>query len=195
MVTAKSIKGTQTEKNVVTAYLIETQSYARYNYYAGVANKEGYFPIGTAFTETAANELAHAKVFLKMLEGGKVTAPVTADAGIIGTTEENLKISISEEKEEGVGDYLKFAQTAKEEGFPEIASHFECIAKVEARHQARFEKYLEQVQDGSVWKRDTPIKWLCLVCGFVYEGTEPPVKCPACDHPQSHYMGMDMLVM
>lgn len=189
----KSIKGTQTEKNVLASYLSETQASARYNYYAAVANKEGYFPIGQVFTETAANELAHAKVFLKMLEGGKVTVPVGCDAGIIGTTEENLRISISEEQEEGVEAYLAYAKVAREEGFPDIASHFEAIASVEKRHEAKFQKYLDQVIKGIVWKRDTPIKWLCLVCGYVYEGTEPPTKCPACNHPQSHYMAMDMM--
>lgn len=187
----KSIKGTQTEKNLVISYLNETQANARYIYYAQQADKELYFPIGEIFRETAANELHHAKVFFKMLEGGNITVPVAADAGVIGDTATNLQISINEENEEGVDAYKKFAAVAEEEGFPEIASHFNAIAKVEATHRDRFERYLKQVKDGTVWKRDHAIVWRCLVCGFEFTGTEPPQKCPGCDHPYQHYMAMD----
>lgn len=188
----KSIKGTETEKNLVNAYLSETQANARYIFYAKQANKENYFPLEVVFNETAANELHHAKVFFKFLEGGSVTTSIDTDAGVISDTATNLKISIKEETEEGIKFYLAAADTADKEGFPEIASHFRAIAAVEDHHRARFEKYLKQVEDGTVWKRDTPIQWRCLVCGYVYEGTEPPQTCPACDHPYQHYMALDM---
>ncbi|MDE6452895.1 MAG: rubrerythrin family protein [Muribaculaceae bacterium] len=188
----KSIKGTQTEINLATAYMAESQAYARYTYYATQADKEEYFPIGEVFRETAANELRHGKVYFKFLEGGKVDMPMNVDAGIIGTTAENLKISISEEEFEGVDFYLAAAKTARKEGFNDIADHFEAIAKIENTHKERFQKYLEQVENGTVWKRDKPITWKCLVCGYEHVGTTPPEECPACDHPYQHYMAMDM---
>ncbi|MDE6160077.1 MAG: rubrerythrin family protein [Muribaculaceae bacterium] len=192
MTDKKSIKGTKTELNLSTAYMAEAQAYARYTYYATQADKELYFPIGEVFRETAANELRHGKVYFKFLQGGKVEAPMSVDAGVIGTTAENLKISISEEEFEGVEFYLKAARTARKEGFDEIAEHFEAIAEIENVHKERFEKYLEQVKNGTVWKRDEPITWKCLVCGYEHVGVTPPVECPACDHPYQHYMAMDM---
>ena len=191
MANKKSIKGTQTEKNLVISYLNESQAYARYTFYGAQANKEKYFPIEKAFNDTAANELRHAKVFFKFLEGGVVEADLGADAGVIGDTATNLEISIGEEKKEGVEAYIAFAKTAKEEGFPEIAEHFTAIAEIERHHLERFERYLQQVKDGTVWKREKPILWKCLVCGYVAEGTEPPEECPACDHPYQHYMALD----
>ena len=190
--TKKSIKGTKTEQYLTSAYLAEAQAYARYTYYAQQADKELYFPIGEAFRDTAANELHHGKVFFKFLEGGQATVTVTADAGIIGTTAENLAIAIKEEYVDGEEYYIEAAKVATEEGFPEIAEHFTAIASVEKHHQERFEKYLKQVQDGTVWKRDTPITWHCLVCGYDFVGTEPPMSCPGCSHPYQHYMATDM---
>jgi rubrerythrin len=190
----KSLKGTQTEKNLVAAYMSECQASMRYTFYAAQAYKESYFPIQQAFTETADNEAHHAKVFFKYLTGGEVTVDLPVDAGIIGTTEENLVISIKEEQDEGVVQYTAAAKTAEEEGFPEIAERFRSIAAVEKRHEARFQKYLEQVRTNTVWKRDTPIKWVCLVCGYVYEGCEPPQRCPGCHHPMQHFMAADMML-
>ncbi len=187
----KSIKGTQTEKNLVVSYLAESSAYTRYMFYAQQADKENYFPIGQIFRMTADNELRHSKVYFKMLEGGSITVPVAADAGVIGTTAQNLLTAANEEKVEGVDLYTGFAKTAEEEGFADIAEHFRAIATIEARHHERFMHYLKQVNDGTVWKRDTPIRWQCLVCGYVYEGTEPPKICPACDHPYQHYIGLD----
>lgn len=192
--TKKSIKGTQTEKNLVTAYIAESTAYTRYIFYAGQATKENYFPIAQIFTETAENELHHSKVYFKFLEGGSVQVPITVDAGVIGTTAENLATAAREEEFEGVDLYTKAAQVAKEEGFDEIAEHFTAIATVEASHRKRFLHYLEQVQNGTVWKREKPILWKCLVCGYEYTGTEPPMpKCPGCDHPYQHYMAMDYI--
>ncbi len=189
--TKKSVKGTKTEANLVISYLAESSAYTRYMFYAQQADKEGYFPIGEIFRATAENEMRHAKVYFKYLEGGSVTVPMAADAGVIGTTAENLAIAAKEEKFEGVELYEGFAKTAKEEGFDEIADHFSAIATIEQRHEDRFNHYVKQVQDGTVWKRDTPIKWQCLVCGYVYEGLTPPEVCPACDHPYQHYIGLD----
>lgn len=189
---AKSIKGTQTEKNIVISYLAESTAYTRYTFYAQQAHKENYFPIERIFQETAENELHHSKVFFKMLEGGKVDVPMNGvDAGIIGDTASNLACAAAEEETEGYEFYRAAAKVAREEGFDVIASHFDSIADVEQHHQTRFLNILKQVQDGTVWKRDKPITWKCLVCGFEYVGTTPPMKCPACDHPYQHYIAMD----
>lgn len=189
----KSIKGTKTEQNIVSAYLSETQAYARYTYYGQQAQKESYFPIQKVFEETAANELHHAKVFFKMLEGGVVTATLSPlDAGVIGTTAENLQQSIEEEQDQAINPYKDYAKVALEEGFPVIASHFLAIAAVEEHHKRRFQAWLDNVKAGTCWKRDHKIKWQCLVCGYIFEGTEPPMKCPACDHPREHYMALDI---
>lgn len=187
----KSIKGTKTEQNIVTAYLAESTAYTRYTYYAQQADKEDYYPIGQIFRETADNELHHSKVFFKMLQGGQVTVPMTADSGVIGTTAENLATAAAEEESEGVDLYTNAAKVADEEGFPEIAEHFRAIATIENRHRDRFLHFLQQVKDGTVWKRDTPVVWQCLVCGYQYTGTEPPTVCPACDHPYQHYIALD----
>lgn len=191
MATKKSIKGTRTENFVVRAYMAESAAYTRYTYYAAQAEKEEYFPIARIFTETAANELRHSKVYFKMLEGGSVPVEMNVDAGVIGTTAENLETAATEERYEGVELYRQAAEVAKEEGFDEIASHFSAIAEIEQRHRRRFLHYLKQVQEGTVWKREKPIVWKCLVCGYEYTGTEPPETCPACDHPREHYMAMD----
>lgn len=189
--TAKSIKGTQTERNLVVAYLAESTAYTRYNYYASQADKEGYYPIGQIFRLTADNELHHSKVFFKFLEGGSVEVPVGVDAGVIGKTVDNLKCAAAEEQAEGYDFYTKAAATAAQEGFDVIAAHFTAIASIELRHKKRFDHYIEQVENGTVWKRPTPITWQCLVCGYQFVGTEPPKVCPACDHPYQHYMALD----
>ena len=191
MSTKKSIKGTQTEKNLVIAYLAESSAYTRYNFYAQKADKEQYFPIGQIFRETAENEMHHGKVFFKFLEGGSVEVPMAADAGVIGTTAENLEIAAKEEINEGVKLYTASAEVAEKEGFPEIADHFRAIAEIENRHHRRFMRYLKQVKEGTVWKREKPVTWQCLVCGYQYKGTEPPKVCPACDHPYQHHMAID----
>lgn len=191
MATKKSIKGTKTEKNLVIAYMAESSAYTRYTFYAKQAEKENYFPIAKIFNETADNELHHGKVFFKFLEGGSVNVPLDVDAGVIGDTASNLATAAREEEMEGVKLYTASAKVAEEEGFPEIAEHFRAIAEIENMHRQRFERYLKQVKEGTVWKRDKPIKWQCLVCGYIFEGTEPPKTCPACDHPREHYMALD----
>jgi rubrerythrin len=189
--TKKSIKGTKTERNLVIAYMAESAAYTRYTFYASQANKEGYFPIERIFTETAANEMRHGKVFFKFLEGGNLNVPVDVDAGVIGDTASNLETAAHEELVEGVELYTNAAKVADEEGFTEIAEHFRAIAEIEDHHRRRFERYLKQVKEGTVWKREKPVTWQCLVCGYEYVGTEPPKVCPACDHPYQHYRALD----
>lgn len=189
--TQKSIKGTKTEKNLVIAYMAESSAYTRYTFYAAQANKEGYYPVERIFTETAANEMRHGKVFFKFLEGGSVEVPLAVDAGIIADTASNLETAAREELYEGVKLYTDSAAVAEEEGFPEIAEHFRAIATIEEHHRQRFERYLKRVKDGTMWKREKPIKWQCMVCGYIFEGTEPPKVCPGCDHPYQHYRALD----
>ncbi len=190
--TNKSIKGTQTEKNIALAYASESTAYTRYTFYAQQATKENYFPIAEIFNETAANELHHGKVYFRMLEGGKVDIAVNGmDAGVISDTASNLATAVSEEQSEGVDQYEEAAKVADSEGFPDIASHFRAIATVEKFHENRFRELEKQVREGTVWKRPQPIKWQCMVCGYIYEGTEPPAKCPGCDHPYQHYRPLE----
>lgn len=192
MSTKKSIKGTRTEVNLVAAYMSESAAYTRYTYYAKQAETEKYYPISEVFKETADNEMRHSKTFFKYLEGGLVGCRLEVDAGVIGDTASNLAAAIREETVEGVEQYRKSAKVAEEEGFTDIAEHFNAIADVEELHRQRFEAYLRQVNDGTVWKREKPVRWQCMECGYIYEGTEPPKECPACDHPQCHYKALDM---
>lgn len=184
----KSIKGTQTEKNLVISYISESTAYTRYIFYAKKANKESFYPVEQIFNDTAANELHHSKVFFNFLEGGTAEVSLTCDAGVIASTAENLATAVSEEQSEGVEQYTEFAKVADEEGFPEIAEHFRSIAKVEMHHKARFQYFLDLINEGKLWKRDKPVTWRCLVCGYEYVGTEPPTVCPGCDHPYQHYV-------
>lgn len=188
----KSIRGTETEKNLVIAYMAESSAYTRYTYYAQQADKENYFPIGQIFRETADNELHHSKVFFKFLEGGSLDVNLGVDAGVIADTAANLETAAKEEMAEGVELYTNAAAIAEKEGFSEIAERFRSIAEVEQRHHDRFMTYLKQVKEGTVWKRDHDIKWQCLVCGYIFEGKEPPKICPGCNHPYQHYIALDM---
>lgn len=188
----KSIEGTKTEKNLVSAYMAESSAYSRYIYYAKKANKEGFFPIEKVFKETADNELRHSKTFFEYLQGGQVKVSLTVDAEPIGTTAENLAIAADAEHHEGVVAYLASAKIADREGFPDIAAHFRAIAEVESHHEKRFRTLIEQIESGTLWKREQPIEWQCMVCGYIHYGTEPPKECPACDHPRKHYMPLDL---
>lgn len=188
----KSLKGTRTETQLAQAYAAESMAYTRYTYFAQAAEKEMYYQVSNIFNETAANELHHAKIYLRFLsEGNAMTPPMGVDAGVIGTTAENLAVAASEEQREGVDEYTKAAEIAEEEGFVEIAERFRAIATIEKHHEERFEKLRKRIEDGTMWKREKPIKWQCLVCGYIFEGVEPPVKCPACQHPYQHFMPME----
>lgn len=181
------LKGSKTEQNLLKAFSGESQARNRYTYYAKQARKEGYEQIAAIFEETAENEKEHAKVFFKHLEGGMVEITAEYPAGIIGTTEENLLEAAEGEKMEWGTLYPDFGQVAEDEGFPEIAHSFRNIAKVEAEHEKRYRKLHENVKEKKVFKRKNMVKWKCRNCGFIYEGPEPPQKCPACQHPQSYY--------
>jgi rubrerythrin len=188
MATQKSLVGTRTQVNLANAYVSESCAYTRYTFFAQAAQKESYFQYANILNETAANELRHAKIFLKFLdEGGCKTDPISIDAGVIGKTVDNLKVAAEEERVEGVEQYTESAKVADEEGFSEIAKRFKEIAEIEQRHRDRFDKMIKRIEDGTVWKSDKPIKWQCLVCGYIYEGTTPPEKCPACQHPYQHF--------
>lgn len=182
-----SIKGTRTEQNLLKAFAGESQARTRYTYFAGVAKKEGFEQIAAIFEETAENEREHAKVFFKHLEGGMVEITATYPAGVIGTTAENLLAAAEGELEEWGTLYPDFAAVAEEEGFPEIAASFREIAKVEAYHERRYRKLLENVNGYKVFKKDGVVFWKCRNCGYVYEGSEAPKVCPACKHPQAYY--------
>lgn len=188
MADTKSLIGTRTETNLANSYVAESCAYTRYTFFAQAAQKESYFQYANIFNETAANELHHAKIFLKYLnEAGCHTSPVGVDAGVIGATVDNLKVAAAEEQAEGVEQYTAAAKVADEEGFPEIADRFRAIATIENHHKVRFEKMRERIENGTVWKSEKSVKWQCLVCGYIYEGTEPPAKCPACYHPYQHF--------
>ncbi|MGB7053704.1 MAG: rubrerythrin family protein [bacterium] len=183
----KSLKGTKTEKNLLAAFAGESQARNRYTYFASKARKEGFEQISAIFMETAENEKEHAKVFFKYLEGGEVEITAGYPAGIIGNTKANLEAAAAGEKMEWSTLYLNFAKTAQEEGFSDVACSFEQIAKVEKFHEARYRKLISNIENKEVFKKKTSVKWHCRNCGYVFEGTEPPKECPACNHPQSYY--------
>jgi len=181
------IKGTQTEKNLLTAFAGESQARNRYDFFASKAKKDGYVQIANVFSETALNEKEHAKRLFKFLEGGEIDITAAFPAGIIGTTAENLKASAAGEHHEWTEMYPEFAKIADEEGFCEIAAVFRNIAKAEKQHEKRFLGLLKNIEDGTVFKKDGVVYWKCNNCGYVHEGVEAPEKCPACAHPQAHF--------
>ena len=184
---AKSIKGTRTEKNLLAAFAGESQARNRYTYFASAAKKEGYEQIANTFMETAENEKEHAKVFFKYLEGGDTEITAAYPAGVIGDTRSNLEEAAAGENLEWTTIYADFSKVARDEDFPEIARSFEEIAKVEKFHESRYRKLAHNIAGGQVFKKATAVKWHCLNCGYVFEGTEAPGECPACKHRQAFY--------
>ena len=181
------LKGTQTEKNLLTAFAGESQARNRYSYFASKAKKDGYVQMSNAFEETANQEKEHAKRLFKFLEGGDVEIAGAFPAGVIGSTADNLKAAAAGENHEWTEMYPSFAKTAREEGFGEIADVFDAIAVAEKQHEKRYNDFLSNIEAGRVFKRDKPASWRCLNCGYVHDGTEAPEKCPACAHPQAHF--------
>ena len=181
------LKGTQTEKNLLTAFSGESQARNRYTYFASKAKKEGYVQISEIFTETANQEKEHAKRLFKFLEGGEVEITGTFPAGVIGTTLQNLKDSAAGEHYEQTQMYPEFAKTAREEGFDTIASVFEAIAVAEKQHEKRYMDLAANIEENKVFMRDEKVTWRCRNCGYLHEGSEAPEVCPACDHPQAHF--------
>ena len=173
------LKGSKTEANLMAAFAGESQARNKYTYYASQAKKEGYNQIAAIFEETAANEKEHAKLWFKILNGGKV-----------GPTVENLKDAAAGENYEWTEMYATFAKEAKEEGFDRIAYLFEAVGKIEKEHEARYLKLLENVENGLVFSKDGDTIWKCRNCGHIHIGKQAPVKCPVCDHPQSFFEQM-----
>lgn len=184
---AKSLKGTQTEKNLLTAFAGESQARNRYTFFASAARKEGFEQIANIFTETADNEKEHAKVFFGYLEGGDTEITAAYPTGIVKDTKSNLEAAAAGENMEWTKIYAAFAGTARKEGFPEIANSFDQIARVEKFHETRYRKLSANIGSGEVFKKPAGVKWHCANCGYVHEGTEAPKVCPACRHPQAFY--------
>lgn len=182
-----SVKGTRTEQNLLAAFAGESQARNRYTYYASVARKEGYRQIESLFLETAENEREHAKRFFKFLEGGMVEITAMYPAGIVGSTVENLKAAADGEHEEWTSLYPGAADIAVEEGFPAVAQAFRSIAKVEAKHEARYRKLLINIETGQAFKKEAAVAWKCRNCGYVHDGHSAPDVCPACVHPQEYF--------
>jgi len=181
------LKGSQTEKNLLTAFAGESQARNRYTYFASKAKKEGFVQIAHIFEETANHEKEHAKRLFKFLKGGEVEIQAAFPAGVIGSTAENLKASAGGEHHEWESMYPEFATIAREEGFEAIAKTFEAIAIAEKQHEKRYLGLLANIEAGTVFKKDKKVVWRCRNCGYLHEGEEAPRACPACAHPQGHF--------
>jgi len=180
-------KGSQTEKNLLTAFAGESQARNRYTYFASAARKEGYEQISSIFLETAENEKEHAKLFFNLLRGGEGEIVASYPAGPVGDTIANLKAAADGENLEWTTLYRNFAEVAKAEGFPEISETFSWVAKVEKFHEERYLSLSKNVKEGKAFKKDSPVKWHCRNCGYVFEGKEAPEKCPVCKHPRASF--------
>jgi len=181
------LTGTKTEKNLLTAFAGESQARNRYTFFASKAKKEGFVQISHIFEETANQEKEHAKRLFKFLEGGEVEIQAAFPAGVIGSTAENLKAAAAGEHYEWEGMYPEFAAVASDEGFEAIASTFEAIAVAEKQHEKRYLGLLQNVEAGTVFKKESKVVWRCRNCGYLHEGEEAPDTCPACAHPQAHF--------
>ncbi|AWZ48915.1 rubrerythrin family protein [Clostridiaceae bacterium 14S0207] len=187
----KSLKNTKTAENLLKSFAGESQARTRYTYYSSIAKKEGYVQIANIFMETAEQEKEHAKRFYKFLkedfkdEGIEITA--TYPVSFHQETKLNLKAAADDENEEWTELYPEFAKIAREEGFQEIAIIFEKVAEVEKRHERRYRKLYNNIENGSVFKKEEVVLWKCNNCGYIYEGKEAPALCPACAHPQGYF--------
>ena len=183
----KSIKGTKTEKNLLTAFAGESQARNRYTYFASQAKKDGFEQISWIFAETADQEKEHAKRFFKFLDGGELEIRASFPAGVIATTLDNLIAAANGEKFEHPEMYPDFARTARQEGFEDIARVFEAISVAEKQHEKRYRDLAANIESGRVFKRESEVVWRWRNCGYLYSGKEAPDNCPACAHPQAHY--------
>ena len=183
----KDLKGSKTEKNIITAFAGESQARNRYTYAASQARKEGFVQIADIFEETANQEREHAKRLFKLLQGGTATVNASFPAGVIGNTLENLIAAAAGEHYEHTEMYPGFAKIAREEGYDEAAFAFESIAVAEKQHEKRYLDLADNVKNGRVFKKDRPVVWRCRNCGYLHEGTEAPDVCPACLHVQAHF--------
>ena len=183
----KSLKGTKTEQNLMTAFAGESQARNRYSFFASQAKKEGYEQIAAMFLDTADNEKEHAKVIFKLLEGGEAQVSARFPAGVIAQTTANLLEAASGERYEYSEMYPGFAEIAKKEGFPEIATTLLNIAAAEKGHERRFLSLKRNLDNGMVFKRDGKVVWRCRNCGYMHEGDAAPDECPACKHEQAYF--------
>lgn len=183
----KSLKGTQTEKNLIAAFAGESQARNRYTYFASQARKDGFVQISMIFEETANQEKEHAKRFFKFLEGGEVEVAAAFPAGVIASTAENLKAAAGGENYEWTTIYPGFAKVAREEGFDTVAAVFDAVSVAEKQHEKRYNDLRANIEGGKVFKKDKKVVWRCINCGYLYEGEEAPNSCPACAHPQAYY--------
>jgi rubrerythrin len=181
------LKGTQTEKNLLAAFAGESQARNRYSYFASQAKKDGFVQISDIFSETADQEKEHAKRFFKFLQGGEITVSASFPAGVIGTTVENLKEAAAGEHHEWSELYPSFAETARKEGFEEIAKIFEAVSVAEKQHEKRYRDLAKNIENGAVFKKSGKVVWRCRNCGYLHEGEEAPGVCPACAHPRAHF--------
>ncbi len=186
----KSLKGTQTEKNILTAFAGESQARNRYTYFASQAKKDGYVEMQKTFEEIASQEKEHAERLFKFLEGGCVEITASYPAGVIGTTLDNLKAAAAGENEEHSDMYPSFARVAEEEGFPAIAAVMRNIAVAEQHHEQRFLAFAAAIESDTVFKSDKPRVWRCQNCGYVHEGLEAPESCPACAHARAYFQAL-----
>jgi rubrerythrin len=182
-----SIKGTKTEQNLLKAFAGESQARNRYTFFASRARKDGFEQIAAIFEETAAQEKEHAKIFFKFLEGGMVEITASYPAGMIGSTAENLLAAAAGELEEWDLLYPEFARMAEEEGFKEIATAFKMVATVEVRHEKRYRKLLQNLENDKVFKRSNKVMWSCRNCGYLHHGKIAPELCPSCQHLQTYF--------
>ncbi len=181
------LKGSQTEKNLLKSFAGESQARNRYTYFAGQARKDGYVQIADIFEETANQEKEHAKRFFKFLEGGELEVTAAFPAGVIGTTLENLNAAAAGEHFEHTEMYPGFAKIAREEGFDPIAAVWHSISIAEKQHEKRYRDLAANIEAGRVFKREESVVWRCRNCGYLHEGAEAPISCPACVHPQAHF--------
>jgi rubrerythrin len=182
-----ALRGTQTEKNILTAFSGESQARNRYTYFASKAKKDGYVQISAIFEETANQEKEHAKRLFKLLEGGEVEISASFPAGVIGTTLENLQEAAAGENYEYTTMYPEFAKTAMAEGFKDIAAIFMAIAVAEKQHEKRYKDLAGNIEAGRVFKRESKVTWRCRNCGYLHEGEKALDECPACAHAMAHF--------
>jgi len=187
----KSLKGTKTAENLMKSFAGECQARTRYTYYSSIAKKEGFIQISNIFMETAEQEKEHAKRFYKFLKNDFVDEAIEIQASFPvsfhAETAKNLSASANGENEEWTELYPEFAKVAAEEGFAEIAIAYNKISEVEKAHERRYRKLLENIENGTMFKKEETVMWKCNNCGYIYEGTEAPNTCPACDHPQGYF--------
>ena len=181
------LKGSETEKNLLKSFAGESQARDRYTYFASIAKEEGFRQIEAIFLETADNEKEHAEIFFKYLHGGDLKIEAEYPAGKLGSTEQNLLAAAEGEKMEWGTIYPNFEKIASKEGFKEIANSFKEISEVEEEHEKRYRKLLENVKKGEVFLKKEKVRWKCRNCGYVHEGEEAPIECPACKHKQEYY--------